>query len=96
MPPACKKAATRANEALEEARRAAGDAVPESQLKIARLEAQVIDLTDDITEKDIRIAELEDELMRLQEKHDRMEDRYLTLKGHMADEERNQKMGFEY
>lgn len=56
----CKKAATRANEALEEARQAAGDALLESQLKITRLEAQVIDLTDDNTEKDIRIAELED------------------------------------
>lgn len=34
--------------------------------------------------------------MGLQEKHDRVEDRHLTLRGHMADEERNQKMAFEY
>ncbi|EON63304.1 hypothetical protein W97_02531 [Coniosporium apollinis CBS 100218] len=92
----CEKAATRANEALKEARQAAGDAVSENQLKITRLEAQVVDLTDDNTEKDIRIAELEYELIGLQEKHDRVEDRYLTLKRHMADEERNQKMAFKY
>jgi len=33
--------------------------------------------------------------MHLQEKHHRVEDRYLTLKRHMADEERKQKMGFD-